>query len=428
MKIKLSEKLSLASLSLFILSFWLFLCMEIMSVFHVTQNDTFTNTIEFASFLIMIPTLAFSIRYAMVKNQKAIQHNKSEAEKLKLRMDAIDDTNAIVEFTPDGNIISINKKFNITFGYCNDVIGKHHSVLVPDTIKNTWQYKQFWLDLRDGKAHYGQFHRVNSDGEDVHIIATYVPIRNKKNEVYKIFKIAQDNTDKFKTLAKLHTKNIYLEHAAKILRHDMHSGINTYIPRGIKSLLRRLGDDKIKELNIEMPIRLISEGLAHTQKVYQGVFEFTNLVKDNATIKTQQYNLKEMLQCYLKRTSYYDKVKIEWLPTTNVNESLFCTAIDNLIRNGLRYNDSDTKWVKISGDTLKDSNGKWCKYIIIEDNGRGMTQAEFDEFSKPYVRREGQEESGSGLGLNICSLILKEHGFTISCEKTKLGTKLLVKI
>ena len=35
-------------------------------------------------------------------------------------------------------------------------------------------------------------------------------------------------------------KNTYLEHAAKILRHDMHSGINTYIPRGIRSLERRL--------------------------------------------------------------------------------------------------------------------------------------------------------------------------------------------
>ena len=38
----------------------------------------------------------------------------------------------------------------------------------------------------------------------------------------------------------LSKKNIYLEHAAKIIRHDMHSGINTYLPRGIKSLNRRL--------------------------------------------------------------------------------------------------------------------------------------------------------------------------------------------
>ena len=57
-----------------------------------------------------------------------------------------------------------------------------------------------------------------------------------------------------------------------------------------------------------------------------------------------------------------------------------------------------------------------------------MTNEEFFEFAKPYVRKEGQKESGSGLGLNICTLILKEHGFTISCEKTDYGTKLSIKL
>lgn len=238
----------------------------------------------------------------------------------------------------------------------------------------------------------------------------------------------QDNTDKFKTLEELHHKNVYLEHAAKILRHDMHSGINTYIPRGVKSLLRRLGKENVHKLGIESPIRLITEGLAHTQQVYRGVYEFTNLVKDNAKIETDEYDLKSILKSHLKRTSYYDKIKINQLPTICVNESLFCTAVDNLIRNGLKYNDSDTKCVRIYSETIKTDSGITDNYIIIEDNGRGMTQEEFEEFSKPYVRRKGQTESGSGLGLNICSLILKEHGFSISCEKTNTGTKLMVKI
>ena len=35
----------------------------------------------------------------------------------------------------------------------------------------------------------------------------------------------------------INKKNSYLEHAARIIRHDMHSGINTYMPRGISSLI-----------------------------------------------------------------------------------------------------------------------------------------------------------------------------------------------
>ena len=77
-------------------------------------------------------------------------------------------------------------------------------------------------------------------------------------------------------------KNTYLEHAAKIIRHDMHSGINTYLPRGIKSLKRRISPEQIKELKIQSPLKLIEDGLSHAQKVYSGVYEFTNLVKNNA--------------------------------------------------------------------------------------------------------------------------------------------------
>jgi signal transduction histidine kinase len=102
-----------------------------------------------------------------------------------------------------------------------------------------------------------------------------------------------------------------------------------------------------------------------------------------------------------------------------VNESLFCTAIDNLIRNGLKYNDSDTKFVKIYYED---------GLITIQDNGRGMTQEDFNHLSKPYTRKEGQKESGTGLGLNICVAILKEHGFRIDCDKNNIGTKITIKI
>jgi K+-sensing histidine kinase KdpD len=57
-----------------------------------------------------------------------------------------------------------------------------------------------------------------------------------------------------------------------------------------------------------------------------------------------------------------------------------------------------------------------------------MTQKEFEELSKPYTRKEGQKEKGTGLGLNICVAILKEHGFEITSEKNEIGTKINIKI
>ena len=50
-----------------------------------------------------------------------------------------------------------------------------------------------------------------------------------------------------------------------------------------------------------------------------------------------------------------------------------------------------------------------------------MTNEEFLHLSQPYTRKEGQQESGTGLGLNICIAILEEHNFTIECKKLKIG-------
>jgi signal transduction histidine kinase len=231
----------------------------------------------------------------------------------------------------------------------------------------------------------------------------------------------------------LSKKNIYLEHAAKIIRHDMHSGINTYIPRGLSSLQRRLDDEQKKKLRA--PLQLLGDGVKHAQKVYSGVYEFTNLVKENAQMSKTPNNIKQILDEYLSLTAYKNQILLDDnLPVSlEVNEPLFCTAIDNLIRNGLKYNDSPTKWVKI----YFEGNYNKGSFIIIEDNGRGMTQSEFDELSKPYVRKEGQKEKGTGLGLNICKAILKEHGFELSIEEIEddpetveieSGTKMRIKI
>ena len=53
---------------------------------------------------------------------------------------------------------------------------------------------------------------------------------------------------------------------------------------------------------------------------------------------------------------------------------------------------------------------------------------DFEYLSRPYVRKEGQRESGTGLGLNICLAIMEEHGFELTCEKNNIGTKMKIKI
>lgn len=211
-------------------------------------------------------------------------------------------------------------------------------------------------------------------------------------------------------LREISKKNNYLEHAARIIRHDMHSGINTYMPRGLSSLERRITEEEAKNLKIDGSIKMIKDGLAHTQKVYKSVYEFTNLVKPNSVLEKVETDISKYLEDYISNTSYKSQVKIEQMSSIIVNPFLFCTAVDNLIRNGLKFNDNEEKLVKVFQEG---------KDIIVEDNGRGLDSKDFENIK--------ENKSKQGLGLNICIAILEEHGFSISCKKIEgKGTQIKI--
>jgi signal transduction histidine kinase len=214
-------------------------------------------------------------------------------------------------------------------------------------------------------------------------------------------------------------KNSYLEHAARIIRHDMHSGINTYMPRGITSLEKRLTVEDIQRLKIEGALKMVKEGLNHTQKVYKSVYEFTNLVKQNVVLNKSIVDAKDLIWKYISPNSYSSQVEISDLGDMEVNETLFCNAVENLIKNGLSYNDSEVKKVKIYNEE---------EYLIVEDNGKGFSQKQLEKHLTKYSKKADVTGEEKGLGLNICVAILEEHGFKLSCEKIEGGTKMKIKI
>jgi signal transduction histidine kinase len=161
---------------------------------------------------------------------------------------------------------------------------------------------------------------------------------------------------------------------------------------------------------------MIQEGLLHTQKVYKNVYEFTNLVKVKSDFNKEEINAKESLDKYLANTSYSKQVEIEDLGIVLANDQLFCHAIDNLIKNGIKYNNNKNKSVKIYAAD---------DYIIVEDNGVGLSAQKFEE----YVKRGVDIESETGLGLGIAKAILEEHSFKLSCEELSgEGTRIKIKI
>jgi PAS domain S-box-containing protein len=379
-------------------------CIESLTPHRWSQIE-----VDFARMISALFAFAYSVAETI-----EVSNSLNEMERF------IDKASLISKTDAKGRITYVNKRFEDVSGFkLSEVIGKDHSI-----VNSGHHSKQFWRDMYKtviaGEIWNAVVTNKRKDGSlyyvDSYVKAEFHP---ETKQLIGYTSIRQDVTDIVNSTNEINKKNTYLEHAAKILRHDMHSGINTYIPRGISSLERRLPADVIEQYKLEAPLKMLKDGLVHTQKVYKGVYEFTNLVKQEVVLDKTPCNLQQILETYLSTTAYKSQVKIDPMPTVEVNESLFCTALDNLIRNGLKYNDNPTKYVHLYMEG---------KDLVIQDNGRGMSQKDFEEWSKPYTRKENQRESGSGLGLNICVAILNEHKFTTSCEKNNIGTKFKIKV
>lgn len=408
MKLSIVAKISLGVSVFIMLTFFAVQTALVIGYFEVNYRFTLFGWLCVVSF--MPPFF-----YVVIEFVRRVRYKFQSIDDI---LGAINESNALVELDLDGTILSCNDIFCKISGYSQEELqGKHHRTLMPSTM-DVRKYKESWDKLRRGKVVFGEFRRIAKDGSEFWIYGNYNPIKNPYGETYRVLKVASDITEKKLIEMEVGKKNSYLEHAAKILRHDMHSGINTYIPRGLSSLKRRLSDKQIKDLKITAPLKMISEGLIHTQKVYSGVKEFTNLVKKDAQLDKAHNNLKDILSTYLSSTSYYKQVVIEDLGGAVVNEALFCTAVDNLIRNGLKYNDSPTKKVSL----FREGNS-----LYIQDNGRGMSQEQFLELSQPYTRGKDKEQ-GTGLGLNICIAIMEEHSFTVKAEKLEQGTNIIIEL
>jgi len=112
------------------------------------------------------------------------------------QLDAINRSQAIIEFNTDGTIITANKNFLDTMGYRLDEIqGKHHSMFVFPEARNGQEYRTFWDDLKLGKYRTGAYKRCGKGGRLVWIRASYNPVLDRNGKPTKIVKFASDITE-----------------------------------------------------------------------------------------------------------------------------------------------------------------------------------------------------------------------------------------
>ncbi|BBG90300.1 MULTISPECIES: methyl-accepting chemotaxis protein [Aeromonas] len=113
--------------------------------------------------------------------------------RLEALTEALDRSRAMIEFTPNGDIIHANANFLSVMGYTlGEIAGRHHRIFCDEAFLR--EQPRFWEELARGQFKSGLFMRHNSRGQAVWLEATYNPIRDGSGKVVRVVKFASDIT------------------------------------------------------------------------------------------------------------------------------------------------------------------------------------------------------------------------------------------
>ncbi len=133
--------------------------------------------------------------FKVVKFASDITEQKMRNANFEGIINAVDKSQAVIEFNLDGTVITANENFCATVGYSLDEIkGKHHRIFCDPAYTSTSDYEAFWKQLNQGTFDTGEYKRFAKNGDPVWINASYNPIRDVDGNVYKVVKFATDLT------------------------------------------------------------------------------------------------------------------------------------------------------------------------------------------------------------------------------------------
>lgn len=206
----------------------------------------------------------------------------------------------------------------------------------------------------------------------------------------------------------LKRSNQALDDFSYIASHDLKEPL-----RGISNFCGFLYDDyhnKFDETG-QMQLNTLKKLSSRMTELIESLFRFSRAGRADLALKLTDLNhviseKVDMISVFLKEKNAEVVVPAP-LPTLICDPTLISEVFQNLITNGVKYNDREKKVITIR---WTDSEGFYT--FSVQDNGIGIPKEYHEQIFKIFKRLHRREEygGGTGAGMTIIQKIVERHG------------------
>lgn len=303
-------------------------------------------------------------------------------------IDALDRSQAIIQFKPDGTILEANENFLSVMGYSLDEIkNKHHRMFVEPEYGASAEYQSFWQDLARGEFKSDEFMRITKSGQEVWIQASYNPILDQKGKVYRVVKIATDITEAKVKSADAQGQLKAIDRAQAVIHFDLKGNILEANQNFLDALGYTLDEIKGKhhKMFVAADYRETPEYKAFWKQLGEGHFkagDFNRFTKDGSEIWIHAtYNpIFDAAGRPFKVVKFASDITAEKRKNAE-HEGLIAAisrsqAMISFTKDGI-IQDANENFLKTSGYRLEEIKGKHHRMFVDKKYGESPEYADF---------------------------------------------------
>ncbi|WP_426071333.1 PAS domain S-box protein [Janthinobacterium sp. DSP2-3-3] len=341
------------------------------------------------------------------------------------KVTAISRAMAVIEFDLQGCILAANQNFLDLVGYqLDDVLGLHHSIFCEPGYVTSPDYIAFWQQLAHGQFNTGEYKRIDKDGREVWIQASYNPIFNTDGKPFKVVKLATDVSERRAMQENLRAAKDRAELAAESktsflanMSHEIRTPMNAII--GFTEVLLGTALDSLQRRHLGT----VRQSARSLLELLNDILDMAKLEKGATELELVDFSLPDLVDhvaASLRITAQARDLVLHVDVDPGMSQFFLGDArrvqqvLTNLIGNAVKFTEVGHVRVAVGmqGEQV---------HIAVHDTGIGIPADRLDKIFAPFTQADSSMSrrfGGTGLGTTISLQLVELMGGTITVEST----------